>query len=285
MSLVLFFGVFVILLVIGSPIYISMIVSSIAYIITNPTIDFVIMIQKLASSVNSFPLLAVPLFIFAGQLMNLGGVTSRIFQFAQKLVGHFRGGLGHVNVVASIIFSGMSGSALADVGGLGQIEIAAMREAKYGDDFALGVTAASGTIGPIIPPSIPFVIYGAFASVSVGALFMGGLLPGVLMGGCLMVMVAVISKKRNYSKGKRASLKEIWQAFKKGFLALLTPIIIIGGIWSGVFTPTEAALVSIIYALIIPVFFYKDVTDKVIPKKRVETFKISTPSLAILVGA
>jgi tripartite ATP-independent transporter DctM subunit len=285
MALGLFFGAFVVLLCVGSPIYIAMIVASIVYLLLAPDFPIVILIQKMASSVNSFPLLAVPLFIFSGQLMNNSGITRRIFGFALKLVGHFRGGLAYVNIVDSVIFSGMSGSALADVGGPGAIEIRAMKNAGYDDDITLGLTAASGTIGPIIPPSIPFVIYGAFAGVSIGALFMGGVLPGLLMAICMGVMVFIIAKKRNYPREKRATAKELWVATKDSFLAILTPIILIGGMWTGFFTPTEAAFISIVYAFVISVFVYRDFKVREVPHLIMDMLKMMTPALLILIGA
>ena len=183
--IVLFFLVFVILMVLRTPMYLCLLGSSLLYIFLTPQLSMLTAMNKMMNAPNSFTLLAVPFFILAGQVMNNGGVTDRIFGFAKKLIGHWRGGLAYVNVLSSLIFSGISGSALADVGGLGMIEIKAMRDENYDDDLTLGVTGASSTVGPIIPPSIPFVIYGAMANVSIGALFMAGLGPGVaiLYGG------------------------------------------------------------------------------------------------------
>ena len=285
MDIIIFLIMFVSLLIIGAPLYLSMISSAIMYILLNPGISFVVMTQKMASSVNSFPLLAIPLFIFAGQLMNTGGITNRIFTFAKRLVGHHRGGLGYVNVLASLIFSGMSGSAMADVGGLGQIEIDAMRKEKFDDDFTIGITAASGTVGPIVPPSIPFVVYGSFASVSVGALFMGGILPGVLTAFCIALLIFFFARKRHYPRHPKATLRQILSSGKKSSLALLTPIIIIGGMWTGWFTPTEAAFVSICYALLIVLFIYKDFKLKKLKKIFDATLKMMAPPLLIVVGA
>lgn len=285
MDLFVFLLAFAILMILGSPIYVSMIVSSLVYIFMNPNLDLMVAVQKLSNSVNSFPLLAVPLFVFAGEVMNQGGVTDRLFNFANSLVGRFRGGLAHVNIVNSVIFAGMSGSALADVGGPGQMEMKAMRDHGYDDDIVIGLTAASGTLGPIIPPSIPFVTYGAFAGVSIGGLFMGGFLPGLFVAISLMVMVAIYTKKRGYERGQVCSFKEILRATKSGIPALMSQLILIGGIWNGFFTPTEAAMVSILYSLLLSVFAYKDLSLRDIPKLLISVFKTIAPSLVIVAGA
>jgi tripartite ATP-independent transporter DctM subunit len=275
----------IVMLLLGFPIYLSLIGASVLYVLFNPELSMMLVIQKVISAPNSFPLLAVPFFIFAGQLMNTGGVTRRIFRFAENLVGHFRGGLGYVNVLASMIFAGMSGSAIADAGGLGLVEIKAMQDAGYDDDFSIGVTAASSLIGPIIPPSIPFVIFGAMANVSIGGLFVGGLLPGVLMGLTLSVMIFIIAKKRNYPVVAPASLRELALSFKDSILAILTPVIIIGGIWLGFFTPTEAAFVSIIYALVVITFAYREFKIRNLPRLVLETIRMVAPSIMIVAGA
>jgi tripartite ATP-independent transporter DctM subunit len=207
--LLVFFASLVTLMFFGLPIFQSLLAASLLYIFLSPDLSFMVVAQKMISAPDSFTLLAVPLFMFAGQLMNGGGVTDRIFKFAYSLVGHFRGGLGHVNVFASMVFAGMSGSAAADAGGLGVIEIRAMRDAGYDDDFTLGVTGSSSLIGPIIPPSVPFVIYGAFANVSVGGLFIGGIVPGILMGLALCVMIYFVAKKKRISQGPFPLVDEI----------------------------------------------------------------------------
>jgi tripartite ATP-independent transporter DctM subunit len=213
--------------------------------------------QMMASTFDSFVLLAIPLFMLSGELMNNGGVTDRMYDFAQKLVGHIRGGLAHVNVLGSMIFAGMSGSAVADAAGLGNMEIKAMTDRGFDPDFSAAVTAASSTVGPVIPPSIPFVLYGSMAGVSVGALFLGGFIPGLLMGIAMMIACYFISVKRNYPRDKRATFKEIAKATLKAIPSLTTPLIIIGGIMSGICTPTEAAMVAVIYAIILG-FIYKE---------------------------
>jgi tripartite ATP-independent transporter DctM subunit len=184
-----------------------------------------------------------------------------------------------------MFFAGMSGSAIADAGGLGLVEIQAMRDNNYDDEFTIGVTASSSTIGPIIPPSIPFVVYGAVANVSIGGLFIGGFLPGLLIGLTLSVMVYFTARKKNYPILKRSSIKEIFYSFKESVLALLMPLIIIGGIWMGFFTPTEAAFVSILYAIIITKFVYKEFEFKRLPGLLLETVKMVAPAICIVAGA
>lgn len=285
MLLTLFLIILVVMLFIGFPIYLSLLGASLLYIICNPELSMLVAVEKMLNAANSFPLLAVPFFIFAAQIMNNGGVTTRIFNFAQSMVGQFRGGLGYVNVISSIIFSGMSGSALADIGGSGLIEMKAMKDQGYDDDFTIGLTAASSIIGPIIPPSIPFVIFGALADVSIGALFLGGLIPGLLLALVQCIFVYIISKKRNYPASARSSLKEIWYSFKISSLALFTPVVIMGGIWSGLFTPTEAAYVSVLYALLVAIYFYKDLKIKDIPPMMVDVIKMVAPTIVIVVTA
>ena len=217
------------------------------------------------SSTTAFTLLAIPFFILAGNLMNTGGITIRIFRFALALVGHLRGGLGHVNVVASMIFSGMSGAAVADAAGLGLVEMEAMTKGGYDRRFSAAITAASSTIGPVVPPSIAFVIYGSITGVSVGKLFLAGCTPGVLMGIALMVAVYFVSRRRNYPKEAMASFKELMSSAKEASLALGTPVIIIGGILGGIFTPTEAAVVASVYALFLGLVIYKELAVRDLP--------------------
>jgi tripartite ATP-independent transporter DctM subunit len=285
MTLPVFFLVFVAMLATGFPIYLALGGASVLYIAFHPDLSLLLAVQRMVSAPDSFVLLAVPFFILAGQIMNTGGVTSRIFTFARALVGHFRGGLGYVNVLGSVIFAGMSGSALADAGGLGLIEIKAMRDDGYDDDFAIGLTAASATVGPIIPPSIPFVIYGAMGGVSVAGLFMAGFIPGLIMSITLSVMVAIESRRRNYPLTRRASLRELARAFRGAGLALLMPVILIGGIWVGYFTPTEAAFVSILYALFITIVVYKDLKPSAVPAMMIDTIRMVAPAMAIVAGA
>jgi tripartite ATP-independent transporter DctM subunit len=199
----------------------------------------------------SYPLLAIPFFILAGSLMNTGGMTDKVFRFARYLVGYFPGGLAHVNVVTSMLFAGMSGSAVADAAGVGKIEIKAMNDAGYEPHFSAGITAASSTIGPVIPPSIPFVIYGSITGISVGKLFLGGVIPGAGMGLVLMMAVYLISRKRNFPRDQFPPLKDLLWAGMEALPALGTPLIIIGGIVFGFFTPTEASVVACAYSLVV----------------------------------
>lgn len=238
---------------------------------------------KLIDSLNSFSLLSVPFFVLTGILMNGSGITERIFNFAKALLGHYTGGMGHVNVAASLIFSGMSGSAIADAGGLGQLEIKAMRDEGYDDDICGGITAASCIIGPLVPPSISMIVYGVIANQSIAKLFLAGFVPGVLTTIALMIMNYFICKKRGYRKAKKATFKEQVEAFKKSFWALLTPFIIIGGIFSGLFTPTEAAVVAAMYSVILGAFIYKELTIKSLFKHCVEAMAISGVTVLMII--
>ncbi len=217
------------------------------------------MAQRAVYGIDNFLLLAVPFFLYAGKVMNVGGITARIFRFAKALVGSFHGGLGHVNVVASIIFAGMTGTAVSDAAGLGAVELKAMKEDGYDDGFSVAITAASSTIGPIIPPSVPLVIYGLMSGVSIGGILIAGLVPGILMGLALMVAIEIWARKKKMPRGGRFDIREAWDAFLHAIFPLLTPIIIIGGILSGIFTPTEAAAVAAVYATILSVVIYREI--------------------------
>jgi tripartite ATP-independent transporter DctM subunit len=215
--------------------------------------------QRMQYGVNNFLLLAIPLFILAAKLMNTAGITTRLFNFARLLVGFLPGGLGHANTVASLIFAGMSGAAVADAAGLGQVELKAMKDEGYDPDFSVAITAASSTIGPIFPPSIPMVIYALVAEESVGKLFLGGVVPGLVMTVALMLMVAYYAHRRGYPRTPFPGFREILYVASKAILPILTPIILLGGIWSGMFTPTEAAAVAVAYALVLGVLVYKEI--------------------------
>jgi tripartite ATP-independent transporter DctM subunit len=203
-------------------------------------------------------LLAIPFFLLAGRLMNTGGITNRLFHFVSITVRPLKGGLGHANVLASMIFAGMSGSATADAVGLGTVEMRAMLEQGYDRKFSAAITAASSLIGPIIPPSIAMVAYGVMAEESIGALFFGGILPGIVMALAFMTYVAYCAYRYDYPSGTFPSLNELWVAFRRGFFPLMTPLIIVGGIYSGVFTPTEAAAVAAFYAMFLGLFVYRE---------------------------
>lgn len=231
--------------------------------------------EKLVYSLDSFPLLAVPFYILTGILMNTGGITERIFNFAKSLLGHYTGGMGHVNIGASLLFSGMSGSALADAGGLGQLEIKAMRDAGYDDDICGGITAASCIIGPLVPPSIAMIIYGVIANESIAKLFIAGFIPGVLITLALMAMNYRIAKKRDYPRTPKTTREQLCSSFKQSFWAILTPLLIIGGIFSGLFSPTESAIVAAAYSVIIGKFVYKELTLKTLFNSCIEAMAIT----------
>ena len=257
-AFIVFLLVFVVFLFLGAPIYLALLCSGLSYTFLHGGIDNMAVMAKMYGSLNNFVLLAIPMFMMAGKLMNSGGITDRIFGFCRSILGHFPGGLAYVNILSSFIFSGMSGSALADVGGLGAVEIKAMRDEGYEDDLIFGITAASATMGPIVPPSIPMVIYGAAASVSVGTLFMAGVGPGIVIALVLGVFVFFEAKKRHYPVHKKCTLKEILGWFIQSFWALLMIVIILGGISIGIFTPTEASCIAIAYCIIAVCLIYRD---------------------------
>ena len=284
MALSVLFVLLAVFLFFGVPVAVSLGLASLAYIMLAGLPD-VLLIHRMIGGIDSFPLLAIPFFILAGHLMNTGGITTKIFAFARSLVGWLPGGLGHVNVGASVIFAGMSGAAVADAGGLGNVEIKAMRESGYDTDFSVGVTAASSTIGPIIPPSLPLVIYGVMASVSIGELFAAGLIPGLLMAFSLMIMVAWYAKKRNYPKDSRIDFCNIWATFKEAVLPLMTPVIIVGGIATGIFTPTEAAVAAVCYALFLGLVVYRTLNWKHLVRVSIDTIETSAAILMIVASA
>lgn len=256
---ILFFG----FLFMKMPVAFCMICSSMIYSLVHGESMNMLLSRAVAGS-SSFTLLALGFFILAGNIMNRGGVTDRIFGFCEKLVGWIPGGLGHANIVASVIFAGMSGSAVADAGGLGAIEIKAMKDAGYEEEFAVAVTGASSCIGPIIPPSISAVVFAVASGVSIGKMFIGGILPGLVMALTLMIYVYIISKKRNYPRTPFPKMGELGRSFIQSFPALLTPVIILGGITFGFCTPTEASVVAVVYAVILG-FLTRDLKLKDIP--------------------
>jgi len=254
------FSSFIVLMFIGVPVGFSMITSSLFYIVLTGQNVFVI-VQRMVNSLNSFPLLAIPGFILVGNLMNSSGLTNKIFRFARDLVGHMHGGLAQVNIILSLIFSGTSGAALADIGGIGAMEMKAMTEAGYDKEFSASITIASATVGPIFPPSIPLVMYGALAEASIVGLLLGGIFPAFIFVILMMITTTIISRIKKYPRdSKRASLKKIARSFFQSLPAILTPIVLILGLVSGVFSPTEAAAVTIIYIILILFFVYKDIT-------------------------
>ena len=320
-------GSFLVLLIVGVPVAIAMAAASLLYLLATGTVPDVIVAQRMIAGVESFPLLAVPFFILAGNLMNIAGVTGRIYDFALALVGWMKGGLGQVNIVGSVIFSGMSGTAIADAAGLGTIEIKAMKDHGYTTEFAVGVTAASATLGPIIPPSLPFVIYGMMANVSIGALFLGGLIPGVVMTLLMMATVAFFAYRNgwggdtpfSWSRLGSASIEiavvlafpvAIWLMMRAGLspnvaigialaallaldwwfdfaavMALMAPVILIGGMTLGLFTPTEAAVAAVIWSLFLGLVRYRSMTFKTLSKATFDTIETTASVLFIVTAA
>src|SRR6478735_11579115 len=320
-------GSFLALLLLGLPVALSMAVSSLVYITATGTAPDVILAQRMIAGVESFPLLAVPSFILAGNLMNIAGVTGRIYGFAVALVGWMKGGLAQVNIIGSVVFSGMSGTAIADAAGLGTIEIKAMKDHGYSTEFAVGVTAASATLGPIIPPSLPFVIYGMMANVSIGALFLGGLIPGAVMTLLMMVTVAFFARKNGWGSDSPFSWRQlgsaalevtivmafpiaVWLMIQAGVstnvaigialavlmaldwyfdfsavMALMAPVILIGGMTLGLFTPTEAAVAAVIWSLFLGLVRYRSMTMRTLAKATFDTIETTASVLFIVTAA
>jgi TRAP-type C4-dicarboxylate transport system permease large subunit len=321
-------GSFLALMVVGLPVALSMACASLLYILITGITPDVTLAQRMIAGVESFPLLAVPFFILAGNLMNIAGVTGRIYRFALALVGWMRGGLAQVNIIGSVIFSGMSGTAIADAAGLGTIEIKAMKEHGYSTEFAVGVTAASATLGPIIPPSLPFVIYGMMANVSIGALFLGGILPGIVMTLMMMLTVAYFARRNGWGGDTPFVWKElggalieigvvlsfpmaVWLLVTQGgvsvnlavgigllalfaldwyfdfsaVMALMAPVILIGGMTLGWFTPTEAAVAAVIWSLFLGLVRYRSMTMKLVAKATFDTIETTASVLFIVTAA
>ena len=264
--------VFIFCLIIGVPIAFSLGVTSVVFLILKGGIPLTLIAQRMFTGLDVFPFMAVPFFILAGELMNASGITQKLVTFANTLVGHLKGGLAHVNIVTSMFFAGITGSAVADTSAIGSMLIPAMEKQGYDTDFSAAVTASSSVIGPIIPPSIPMVIFSLISGTSVAALFLAGVFPGILLGFGLMLVTFFIAKKRNYPRNeKRASLKEIFVGLAKAVVPLMMPIIILGGILGGIFTATEASGIAVVYALVIGFIVYRNLTFK----KLIEIF-IST---------
>ncbi|MES2785060.1 MAG: TRAP transporter large permease [Pseudomonadota bacterium] len=320
--------IFLLLMSGGIPVAIAMAGSSLLYILFTGNLPPFVVIHRMVSGIDSFPLLAVPFFILAGNLMNNAGITNRIYNYALALVGWMKGGLGHVNVVGSVVFAGMSGTAIADAAGLGTIEIKAMTDHGYDKEFAVGVTAASATLGPIIPPSLPFVIYGMMANVSVGALFLAGILPGVLMALLMMLTVAYFAHKNGWGGDVKFEwprvIKAIFETavvigwpvvlwllitklqfpprttvlagiaalfvadrvFKfQAVLPIMTPVLLIGGMTTGIFTPTEGAIAACLWALILGFVWYKTLNWKMFVKVCLDTVETTATVLFIVAAA
>lgn len=285
MQMILTFVLWFILIMLGVHVGYALIMASIFFFTASGGWNLVpFALEQMFNGVNSQTLLAVPFFVLAGNLMNGGGVTTRIFDFAASMIGHRKGGLAHVNVLASLIFSGMSGSALADAGGLGQLEIKSMKDAGFDEGFAGGITAASCIIGPLVPPSTPLIIYAVLANQSVEKLFMAGFLPGLLTTAALMIMCSILSHKRNYPSEPKRSWSYRANSFKKSFWALLTPVIILVGIFTGYFTPTEAAVVAALYTMILGFFVYKELNLKSFFKICLDSIKTSGTIVLMILG-
>ncbi len=325
--MLLLLGSFLVLMLIGVPVAISMAVASVLYIVLYGVAPDIIVAQRMIAGVESFPLLAVPFFILAGNLMNSAGVTGRIYSFAVALVGWMKGGLAQVNIIGSVIFSGMSGTALADAAGIGTIEIKAMKDHGYPVEAAVGVTAASATLGPIFPPSLPFVIYGMMANVSIGALFMAGILPGIVMTLLMMITVAAFAYVKRWGSDAPFDVKQLlsagleivvvllvplsiyvmmrsgvsmnaaagialamllaldWYFRFSAVMALMTPVILIGGMTMGWFTPTEAAVAAVLWSLFLGLVRYRTMTFSTLAKASFDTIETTASVLFIVTAA
>lgn len=284
MTVAVLFGALLLLMFMGVPIAISIAAASLIAVAVDGSLPMVLGAHRMVAGIDSFPLVAVPFFILAGSLMNASGIADRLFAFAHAAIGWMRGGLAQVNVGASVIFAGMSGSAVADAGGLGNIEVRAMAKAGYDKEFAVAVSAASAVIGPVIPPSLTLIVFGFLSSTSVGQLFIAGILPGLLMAATQMILIFFIAKRRGYPRDAAFSMCRLWETFKHAFLPLLAPVVIIGGILFGIFTPTEAAIVAVVYSLLLGVFYGELTTGKVI-SIGMETIETTAIIMFIMAGA
>lgn len=276
---------FVVFVAIGVPISFALGVVSFTGIASLAQIPNTVVFSKMFNGLNSFTLLAVPLFILAANLMNEGEITEKLIDCCNALVGHLRGGLAYSNVLVSMVFAGISGSSQADTAGVGKIFIPSMEKQGYDKGTSVGVTAASSTLGSIIPPSITMVVYAGIANVSTGALFMSGLIPGILLGLAMMAVIKFYSKRKNFPQSERVPLNKVMKLVWQSLPALLTPIILIGGIVSGLFTPTESAAFASMYALLVGLFFYRTIKIRNLPRILIETMKMSSLSLFALATA
>jgi len=255
--LTLFLISFLVFMAVGIPVALAMGGSALVYVFLSGDISPTLLIQTTFAGMSSFPLLAIPLFILAGNLMNEGGITDDLVNFSRQLVGHIRGGLGLTTIIACAIFAAISGSAVATAVAIGTVMLPAMRRAGYEDELSSAMTAAASCIGPILPPSIPFIIYGVIAQVSIGALFVAGIIPGLLLGVCLMIYMVIEAHRRGYPKEPRTSIRSVFAGVLRALPSLMMPLIIIGGIWGGIFTPTEAAGIAVAYAFLVGFLFYR----------------------------
>ena len=275
---------FVVLLFTGLPLFMNLGLVSFLYIFMTGDNPMVVA-QRITQASNSFTMLAAPFFILMGNFMNTSGVTKKLFRFANTIVGTVPGGMGHANILCSMLFAGMSGTAVADAGGLGNIEIEAMREIGYDDDFSCAITSASSVLGPIIPPSLPMVILCVTVGASTGRCFVGGIGPGVLMAVSMGCMVTWYAIRRKYPRNPRPTGKMVWTAFREAFLALMSPLILFVAIYTGIVTTTEAAIIAALYSLIIGLFGYRDLKLKDIPKVVLSTCETTGVVLSIVMTA
>jgi tripartite ATP-independent transporter DctM subunit len=276
---------FLLALLVGVPVFVALAGSSLIYTHFIAGIPDFVILHRMAGGLDSFPLLAVPFFILAGNLMNSAGITNRIYDFAVASCGWMRGGLAHVNIFGSVIFAGMSGTAIADAAGLGTIEIKAMQDHGYDTEFAVGVTAASATLGPIIPPSLPFVIYGMMGNVSIGALFLAGFIPGAVMTLFMMLYATYCARRYNMGPDQKFRWGTLGTTFIAALPALLTPAIIVGGMTFGWFTPTEAAIAACTWALILGVFLYRSLSPRQFYKVTMDTIETTSGVLLVVAAA
>ena len=284
--LALFLPIFIIFLMIGLPVFFGLLAApGLLLWLNGQPRDLALLYRNVYNGMDSFPLMAIPFFMLAGVLMNRGGITSRLVEFSQAIMGHFRGGLAHVNILSSMFFAGLSGSAVADTSAIGSMLVPAMVKNGYTRKFSAAITAASSVIGPIIPPSGIMIIYSYVMGESVAALFLAGIIPGILVGLGLMLMTWVMAQRYDFPVAtKRATWSERGNASIKAFFPLLTPLIILGGILGGIFTPTEASAVAVAYALIVSLFILKSMTVQDLPKVLTEAAMVSSVVL-LLVGA
>ncbi|PPJ48464.1 TRAP transporter large permease [Rhizobium sp. KAs_5_22] len=325
--MLLLIGAFLLLMILGTPVAVAMGVASLSYLLVYGVAPDIIAAQRMIAGVESFPLIAVPFFILAGNLMNIAGVTGRIYHFALSLVGWMKGGLAQVNIIGSVVFSGMSGTALADAAGIGTIEIKAMKDHGYPVEAAVGVTAASATLGPIFPPSLPFVIYGMMANASIGALFMAGILPGIVITALLMITVYIFARRNGWGSDTPFELRRLagaslevvvvlcfpaaiyllimaglsvnvavliglallvaldWYFDFHAVMALMTPVLLIGGMTMGWFTPTEAAVAAVIWSLFLGLVRYRTMTFRALAKASFDTIETTASVLFIVTAA
>jgi tripartite ATP-independent transporter DctM subunit len=281
--LITLFAIFFVLLLINMPIAFALGISTVITLLLDSTLPLNTIVTRAFAGVDSFTLLAIPFFIIAGELMNACGITERIVTFAKSLVGHIHGGLAHVTIVSNMFFSGISGSATADASALGSMMIPAMKKNGFDADYAVAVNASASAMGPIIPPSILLVIYGSIANVSIAQLFLGGFIPGIMVAIGLMLMAYRIAKQRNYPAPARSQLPPILPAFRNAIWALAMPVIILGGIFSGIFTATEAGVVAVAYATLVGTFIYRTLTFELIWKLLVDA-AVTTAAAMFLIA-